>query len=90
MLLDDTDSVFVGPHLLPNGKGVVFGIGGTAAQITPRIDAIFEIETGEVRELVSSGHQPRRTFPRVIWCSARWCHGAPFDGGGVELTKPSK
>ena len=55
-LLLDSDTVgVVRPHLLPNGKAVVFGTGGAADS---RI-FIFEIETGEVRELVPAGNQPR-------------------------------
>ncbi len=52
----DSDSVEVRrPHLLPNGKAVVFG---TGSRQSSRI-FIYEIETGEVRQLVASGNQPR-------------------------------
>ena len=56
-LLLNSDSVSVSrPHLLPNGRAVVFGTAGGAQ--ASRI-LIFEIETGEVRELVPAGNQPR-------------------------------
>ncbi len=56
-LLLESDSVAVNrPHLLPNGRAVVFGTGG-GAQLSRIL--IFEIETGEVRELVPAGNQPR-------------------------------
>ena len=56
-LLLDSDSVSVArPYLLPNGRAVVFGTDG-GAQVS-RI-MILEIETGEVRELIPSGNQPR-------------------------------
>ena len=56
-LLLESDSVPVfRPYLLPNGRAVVFGTGGGAQ--ASRI-LIFEIETGEVRELIPSGNQPR-------------------------------
>ncbi len=55
-LLLAADTVDVNrPHLLPNGKAIVFGTG--RADVS-RI-FIFEIETGEVRELVPAGNQPR-------------------------------
>ena len=56
-LLLESDSVsVVRPHLLPNGRAVVFG---TAFRATTSRILIFEIETGEVRELIPSGNQPR-------------------------------
>ena len=58
-LLFDSDTVFVSyPHLLPNGKAVVFGTATGADPLNSRI-LIFEMDTGEVRELVASGSNPR-------------------------------
>ena len=56
-LLLDSDTVNVSrPHLLPNGRGVVFADG-----LDPLNSPIllFEIETGEVWAVVPSGNQPR-------------------------------
>jgi serine/threonine-protein kinase len=46
------------PHLLPNGKGVVFSTGTGGDPLNARV-LLLEIETGEVRELLSSGNDPR-------------------------------
>ena len=57
-VLFESDSIQASrPHILPNGKGVVFGTGTGGDALTSRI-MYLEIETGEVRELVSSGNQP--------------------------------
>ena len=55
VLLDPDSVEVVAPHLLPNGKAVVFGTGSRAGS---RI-SIFEIETGYVRQLVAAGNNPR-------------------------------
>jgi serine/threonine-protein kinase len=57
-LLFQSDSIYARlPHLLPNGRAVVFSTGAGGDPLTARI-LLFEIETGEVRELVSSGTSP--------------------------------
>ena len=56
LLLAEDTVLAVRPHLLPNGDGVLFGT--SFDNLQSRV-LIFEIETGEVRELVASGNHPR-------------------------------
>ena len=82
------DSASVGvsrPHLLPNGRAVVFATGGGAQ--TSRI-MIFEIETGEVRELIPSGNQPRyvSTGHLLYGHSDGALMGVPFDLETLQVT----
>jgi serine/threonine-protein kinase len=59
-LLFSSDTLAVSrPHLLPNGRAVVFGTGrGGSSRLTSQI-ILFDIETGETRTLVASGNHPR-------------------------------
>ena len=85
-LLLESDSVAVSrPHLLPNGRAVVFGTGGGAQ--TSRI-LIFEIETGEVRELIPSGNQPRyvSTGHLIYGHGDGALMGVPFDLETLQVT----
>ena len=85
-LLLESDSVGVSrAHLLPNGKAVVFGMTGSA--LASRI-LIFEIETGEVRELVPSGNQPRyvSTGHLIYGHGDRALMGVPFDLETLQVT----
>ena len=85
-LLLDLDTVnVVRPHLLPNGKAVLFGTGGTAQ--TSRI-FIFEIETGYVRELVPAGNHPRYVATgHLIYGHAEGAlMGVPFDLETLQTT----
>ena len=83
LLASDSVSV-IRPHLLPNGKAVVFGTG--SAQ-TSRI-LIFEIETGDVRELVPAGNQPRyvSTGHLIYGHGDGALMGVPFDLETLETT----
>ena len=84
LLESDTLSVSR-PHLLPNGRGVVFGTGSDAQ--ASRI-LIFEIETGEVRELIPSGNQPRyvSTGHLLYGHGDGALMGVPFDVETLEVT----
>ena len=84
-LLDSDTVTVVRPHLLPNGRAVVFGTSGDAQ--TSRI-FIFEIETGEVRELVPAGNQPRYvpTGHLIYGHSDGALMGVPFDLETLETT----
>ena len=58
-VLFDSDTVQVGwPHLLPSGRAVVFSTQTGGDALAGRI-MVFEIETGDLRELVPSGNHPR-------------------------------
>ena len=84
-VLLESDSVIARrPHLLPNGKAVVFGTGGAQ---TSRI-LIFEIETGEVRELVPAGNQPRyvSTGHLIYGHGDGALMGVPFDLETLQVT----
>jgi serine/threonine-protein kinase len=84
-VLLDSDSVGVSrAHLLPNGRAVVFGTGGAE---TSRI-LIFEIETGEVRELIPSGNQPRyvSTGHLIYGHGDGALMGVPFDVESLQVT----
>ena len=83
LLESDTVAVWR-PHLLPNGKAVVFGTGiSTDSRIF-----VFEIETGEVRELVASGNQPRYVpTGHLIYAHADGAlMGVPFDVETLQVT----
>ena len=73
------------PHLLPNGKAVVFSTAGGATN--SRI-LILEIETGEVRELVAAGNNPRYvpTGHLIYGHGDRALMGVAFDIETLELT----
>ena len=80
----ESDSVFANrPHLLPNGRAVVFSSGGGASRIL-----IFEIETGEVRELVPAGNQPRyvSTGHLIYGHGDGALMGVPFDLETLQVT----
>ena len=83
LFASDTVTVFR-PHLLPNGRAVVFGTG--TADVS-RI-FIFEIETGDVRELVPAGNQPRyvSTGHLIYGHSDGVLMGVPFDLETLETT----
>ena len=84
-VLLESDSVGVRrPHLLPNGKAVVFGTGDA---VNSRI-FIFEIETGEVRELIPSGNQPRyvSTGHLIYGHGDGALLGVPFDVESLQVT----
>ena len=83
LFASDTVTVFR-PHLLPNGRAVVFGTG--TADVS-RI-FIFEVETGEVRELVPAGNQPRYipTGHLIYGHSDGALMGVPFDLETLETT----
>ena len=85
VLLDSASVGVTRPHLLPNGRAVVFGTSGGAQ--TSRI-LIFEIETGEVRELIPSGNQPRyvSTGHLLYGHGDGALMGAPFDIETLEVT----
>ena len=74
-------------HLLPDGRAVVFGTGTGAAASTSRI-LIFEIETGEVRELVPAGNQPRyvSTGHLIYGHGDGALMGVPFDLETLQVT----
>jgi len=79
--------VAVRPHTLPGGRAVVFGTGGAS---TSRI-MLFEIETGEIRELLAAGNQPRYvpTGHIVYGHGDGALMGAPFDLGTLQITGPA-
>ena len=84
-LLLESDSVNVRrPHLLPNGRAVVFGTGGA---LTSR-SLIFEIETREVRELIPAGNQPRYVSTGHLICGHGdgALMGVPFDVESLQVT----
>ena len=74
------------PHLLPNGRAVVFGTRSGGSQRS-RI-FIFEIETGEVRELVPAGNQPRyvSTGHLIYGHGDGALMGVPFDLETLQVT----
>jgi serine/threonine-protein kinase len=85
-VLLNSDSVSVSrPHLLPNGRAVVLGTGGGAQ--ASRI-LIFEIETGEMRELVPAGNQPRyvSTGHLIYGHGDGALMGVPFDLETLQTT----
>ena len=73
------------PHLLPNGRAVVFSTGG-GAQISRIL--MFEIETGEVRVLIPSGNQPRyvSTGHLLYGHGDGALMGVPFDLETLQVT----
>ena len=83
LLVSDTLPV-VRPQLLANGQAVVFGTGNA---INSRI-FIFEIETGEVRELVPAGNQPRYVSTgHLIYAHGDGAlMGVPFDLETLQTT----
>ena len=86
VLLESDTLAVVRPHLLPNGTVVVFG---TPNLVNSRI-LIFEIETGEVRELIPSGNQPRyvSTGHLLYGHSDGALMGVPFDVETLQVTGP--
>ena len=87
-VLPESDSVSVRrPHLLPNRRAVVFGIGTGASASSSRI-LLFEIETGEVRELIPSGNQPRyvSTGHLIYGHVDGALMGVPFDVESLQVT----
>ena len=87
-VLLDSDSVSVSrPHLLPNGKAIVFGISPGGDPLNSRI-LILEIETGDVRELVASGNQPRyvSTGHLLYGHGDGALLGVPFDVETLQVT----
>ena len=83
----DSDTLFVShPHLLPNGKAVVFG-SGSSGPLNQRI-LIFEMETGEVRELVASGTNPHYvpTGHLIFGHGDGALMGVPFDLETLQTT----
>ncbi len=84
LLLDSDSLSVVRAHLLPNGKAVVFG---TGAAPDSRI-FLFEIETGEVRELVPAGNQPRyvRTGHLIYGHGDGALMDVPFDIETLQAT----
>ena len=87
LLLDSDTVVVADPHLLPNGKAVVFGTRAGGGPLNSRI-LIFEMETGEVRELVASGNNPRYVPPgHVIFGHGDGAlMGVPFDLEALQTT----
>ena len=86
VLLSDTLSVSR-PHLLPNGKAIVFGTSAAGDPLNSRI-LILEIETGDVRELVASGNQPRyvSTGHLIYGHGDGALMGVPFDVETLQVT----
>ena len=87
-LLLDSDTVFVRhPHLLPNGKAVVFSTATGGDPLDPRI-LVFEMKTSEVRELVASGSQPRYvpTGHLIFGHGDGALMGVPFDLETLQTT----
>ena len=85
-VLLESDTVSVSrPHLLPNGRAVVFGteFGAQGSRIL-----IFEIETGEVRELIPIGNQPRyvSTGHLLYGHGDGALMGVPFDVESLQVT----
>ena len=85
VLLDSDTLGVIRPHLLPNGKAVVFGTGG--GRENSRL-FIFEVETGEVRELGLSGNQPRYVPTGHLIYGHRdgALMGVPFDVETLQVT----
>ena len=87
-VLLDSDTVSVAfPHLLPNGKAVVFSTFAGGDPLNSRI-LIFEMETGEVRELVASGNNPRYvpTGHLIYGHGDQALMGIPFDPETLHTT----
>ena len=87
-LLLESDTVFVRyPHLLPNGKAVVFGTRTSGDPLDSRI-LIFEMETSEVRELVPSGSNPHYvpTGHLIFGHGDGALMGVPFDLETLQTT----
>ncbi len=84
-LLFSSDTLqVVQPHLLPNGRAVVFG---TAGAMASRL-ALFEIEAGEVREILPAGNHPRyvSTGHLIYGHGAGALMGVPFDIETLQTT----
>jgi serine/threonine-protein kinase len=83
LMRSDTLQVFR-PHMLPNGKGIVFG---TANRALSRI-ALFALESGEVRELLPSGIHPQymATGHLVYALADGALMGVPFDLETLRVT----
>jgi Tol biopolymer transport system component len=70
------------PHRLPNGRAVVFG---TGTALDSRI-VLFEMETGEARELLAAGTQPRYVpTGHLIYGGANRTSSSPGGGGNSAL-----
>ncbi len=85
-VLLDSDTVYATrPHLLPNGRGVLFvkrRPGGSNSPI-----ALFEVETGQVRELFRDGSQPLYAYGHVIFGHSDGALvAAPFDLETLDTT----
>ena len=86
-LLFRSDSLpVVRPHLLPNANAVVFGTAGANAS---RI-MVFEMESGEVRQIVAAGSNPRYVpTGHILYGHADGAlMGVPFDLERLEVTGP--
>ena len=75
------------PHLLPNGEAIVFETDAGASPLLARV-MLFEIETGEVRELISSGNHPRYvpTGHLIYGHGDQALMGVPFDLETLQVT----
>jgi len=73
------------PHLLPNGRAVIFGTSGDAS--SSRI-ALLDLETEEVRILVASGNQPTYvpTGHIIYGLDEQSLMGVPFDLTSLKVT----
>jgi serine/threonine-protein kinase len=84
-LLAESDTLFVSrPHLLPNGRGVVFGTGtATVSRI-----ALLDLQSGEVRRLLPAGSHPRYVpTGHLIYGHADGAlMGVPFDLETLQVT----
>jgi serine/threonine-protein kinase len=86
LLLSSTDSLRVTrPHLLPNGRAVLFGT--TSSLETSQI-GLFDLESGEVRTIVPGGNHPRyvNTGHIVYGHADQALMGVPFDLETLEVT----
>jgi len=87
-MLLDLDSVRIArPHMLPNGRGIIFGTNTGGSPLNSRV-MLLEIETGELRELVPSGNQPRYALTgHVIYGHGdQALMGIPFDSEALAAT----
>ncbi|GIT52595.1 MAG: hypothetical protein Ct9H300mP15_28080 [Gemmatimonadota bacterium] len=87
-MLLDLDSVRIArPHMLPNGRGIIFGTNTGGSPLNSRV-MLLEIETGELRELIPSGNQPRYALTgHVIYGHGdQALMGIPFDSEALAAT----
>jgi serine/threonine-protein kinase len=89
VLFESGEVIAQWPHLLPNGRAVVFGTLTGGDPIDGRV-MLYDLETRELRELVPSGNQPAYvpTGHLVYGHGDQALMGVPFDLETLQVTGP--